>query len=47
MENKKPHVFEPTDNQGYAMECTSCGKPISIYENEEWNQSLIEACPKA
>jgi hypothetical protein len=46
METNKLHVFEPTDNQGYAMQCTSCGKSISIYRKKEWDQSLIEACPE-
>ncbi|MDF2879632.1 MAG: hypothetical protein K0R54_189 [Clostridiaceae bacterium] len=40
----KLHEFEPTDSQGYSMECEKCGKPISIYEVEDWDKSLKEEC---
>ena len=38
------HVFEPTDNQGHEMCCENCGKTISIYSSEEWDQGLEENC---
>ena len=41
----KTHEWEPTDTQGYAMECTGCGKFISIDNGEEWDKSMHEECP--
>lgn len=38
------HDFEPTDSQGYSMECTKCGRTISISEDEDWNKGLEEKC---
>lgn len=40
------HKWEPTDNQGYALECLSCGKNISFVHNENWSKTLHESCEK-
>lgn len=45
------HNWEPTDNQGYEMQCTQCGKEISIFGdvNEdgktEWDMEIDAECP--
>lgn len=38
-----PHMWEPTDNQGYCMQCVKCGKNIihpslSNIENDDWTE---------
>lgn len=38
------HDWEATDNQGYAMECSSCDTFISVYESETWNRELNAIC---
>ena len=40
------HEWEPTDNQGYSMECLNCGLHIGIQDTEEWNKHLNAECPK-
>lgn len=41
------HTFEPTDNQGHAMECMMCGRFISIDNPADWDEGLSECCPNA
>lgn len=41
---EQEHNWVPTDNQGYAMECTKCSIFISYYENEEWNKQQSLPC---
>lgn len=43
MQNTK-HQWEPTDNQGYAMQCQQCGENISFANNKEWNSKLHGTC---
>ena len=38
------HDLEPTDNQGYCMECTRCGEHIYI-ESPSWNKHIDADCP--
>lgn len=47
-ENLK-HDFEPTDSQGHTMECTKCGRYVSVYNEDEtdWEKGLNEECPEA
>lgn len=47
--NNFKHDFEPTDNQGQEMECTECGRYISVHNEDEsdWEKGLNEVCPEA
>lgn len=38
------HIFEPTDSQGYSMECIRCGRVICIDESDCWDRALEENC---
>lgn len=42
----KKHDWEPTDSQGYSMECSKCGLAISIHQAESWNANLEADCPR-
>ena len=42
----KAHDFEPTDTEGHAMQCTKCGRIISFYNCEDWDNGLEEECEK-
>lgn len=40
----REHTWEPTDNQGHEMQCTSCHSEISIYDPETWNKEQSNDC---
>lgn len=40
----KKHQWEPSDNQGHAVECTECGIGVSFLNTKEWNTTLHGAC---
>lgn len=42
--SKLVHDFEAIDSQGHSMQCTHCGKVISISMADDWDQALIERC---
>ena len=37
------HTFEPTDNQGYSMQCIHCGIEWSVYD-KKWDIIQEEDC---
>lgn len=38
------HNWEPTDNQGHSMCCSSCGINVNIYESEHWDKHVEANC---
>ena len=42
--NNKLHEFEPTDSQGWEMQCLKCGKEINIFQVKEYEEALKEKC---
>jgi len=40
------HNWNPTDTQGYDMECSICGLYITIYDAESWDKHLDDICPE-
>lgn len=49
--SRNKHEWEPTDSQGYCMECINCGMYISIYMEldedgeSQWSKEIDADCP--
>lgn len=46
MSIKKKHLWEPTDNQGYKMECLRCGLEIEFEDQKNWEKTIKSICKK-
>lgn len=40
----REHSWEPTDSQGYSMQCSACAETYSLYDEAERNV-LATTCP--
>jgi hypothetical protein len=38
------HDFQPTDSEGYGMECSKCGRIIYFEERNDWDLAQTEEC---
>lgn len=43
MKTTTAHEWEPTDSQGYSMQCSRCGESIYI-EHPSWDEKIDAPC---
>ena len=43
-ETEKPHEFEPTDSEGWEMQCVNCSRAVSLFQANDYEKALKEKC---